>query len=93
MSPTEQLYLVFSSGLAVAGLALVGAAIRAYATTERRVMIYLSLGFTLIVAATVSTALGALLSDFQHTRTLLLVNNGFSLFGYAFVVYSVAAYR
>ena len=28
-----------------------------------------------------------------RTRTLLLVNHGFSLFGYAFVVYSVAAYR
>lgn len=91
MIAIEELYLVFSAGLVVAGLTLVGAAVRAYATTERRVMIHLSLGFTLIVAATIATALGALLNDFQNVRTLLLVNNGFSMGGYLFVLYSVVA--
>lgn len=93
MSPTENLYLIFSSGVVLAGLVMVAAGVRAYAKTERRVMIYLSIGFTLIVAATVATALGAILNDFQNPRTLLLVNNGFSMFGYALVIYSVAAYR
>lgn len=93
MSPAEQLFLAFSGGLVVACLVLVGAAVRAYVQTERRVMIHLSIGFTLIVAATVATALGGLLSDFQNPRTILLVNNGFSMTGYVFVIYSVVNYQ
>ena len=89
MIAAEHLYLIFSAALAVAGLSLVGAAVRAYVSTERRAMIFLSLGFTLIVAATVATAVGALITDFQNVRTLLLVNNGFSMGGYLFVLYSV----
>ena len=91
MISPEDLYLLFSAGLVVAGLSLVGAAIRAYVSTEREAMIYLSVGFTLVVAATVATALGALITDFQNVRTLLLVNNGFSMGGYLFVLYSVVA--
>lgn len=93
MSPAEHLFLAFSGGLIIAGLAMVGAAVRAYVQTERRVMIHLSVGFTLIVAATVATALGAILSNFEHARTLLLVNNGFSMTGYLFVIYSVVSYN
>lgn len=88
ISPVD-LYLIFSAGLVVAGLSLVGAAIRAYVSTEREAMIYLSVGFSLVVAATVATALGALITDFQNVRTLLLVNNGFSMGGYLLVLYSV----
>ena len=91
MISPEDLYLVFSVGLVAAGLSLVGAAVRAYIATERQAMIYLSVGFTLIVAATVSTALGAVINDFQNVRTLLLVNNGFSMGGYLFVLYSVVS--
>lgn len=91
MIALEGLYLLFTVALALAGLALVWAAVRAYAATERTDMIHLSLGFTLIVAATVSTAIGALLNDFQHVRTLLLVHNSFSVGGYLFVLYSVVA--
>ena len=90
ISPVD-LYLVFSAGLVAAGLALVGAAVRAYVATERQAMIFLSIGFTLIVAATVSTAIGAIVNDFQNVRTLLLVNNGFSMGGYLFVLYSVVS--
>lgn len=92
MTFVESLFVLFSGILALAGLAMVGAAVRAYVQTERRVMIYLSLGFTLIVAATVATALGAILTEFQNTKTLLLVNNGFSVAGYMFIVYSVVSY-
>ena len=91
MISPEGLYLVFSVGLVAAGLSLVGAAVRAYIATERQAMIYLSVGFALIVAATVSTALGAIINDFQNVRTLLLVNNGFSMGGYLFVLYSVVS--
>lgn len=89
MISVEALYAVFSIGLVVAGLILVGAALRAYMATERPAMIHLSIGFSLIVAATVSTALVAIVTDFQNVRTLLLVNNGFSMGGYIFVLYSV----
>jgi len=92
MSPAEHLFLAFSGGLVIAGLTMVGAAVRAYVQTERRVMIHLSVGFTLIVAATVATALGAMLNDFENARALLLVNNGFSMTGYLFVIYSVVTY-
>ena len=91
MITAQELYLVFSAGLAVAGLTLVGAAVRAYVATERKAMIFLSLGFTLIVAATVATALGAIINDFENVRTLLLVNNGFSMGGYLLVLYSVVS--
>lgn len=91
MLSIEHLYLVSSAALAVTGIVLVGAAVRAYIATERSAMIHLSLGFALIVAATVSTALGAVINDFQNAGTLLLVNNGFSMGGYLFVLYSVLA--
>lgn len=93
MSPAEQLFLAFSGGLVIAVLIMVGAAVRAYVQTERRVMIHLAFGFTLIVAATVVTALGALVNNFENAKTLLLVNNGFSMTGYLFVIYSVVSYK
>lgn len=91
MISAQSLYLVFSAGLVIAGLTLVGAAVRAYIATGRKAMIHLSIGFTLIVAATVATALGAIINDFQNVRTLLLVNNGFSMGGYLLVLYSVVS--
>ena len=88
----ENLFLLFSAGLVLSGLAMVGTAVRAYVETDRQVMIHLSLGFTLIVAATVATVLGAMLSDFQNPQTLLMVNNGFTMVGYLLVIYSVVSY-
>ena len=89
MISVEALYAIFSIGLVIAGLTLVGAAVRAYLATERQAMIHLSIGFSLIVTATVTTAVAAIATDFQNVRTLLLVNNGFSMGGYIFVLYSV----
>lgn len=93
MSVVEPLFLAFSAGLILAGLAMVGTAVRAYVQTRHQVMIYLSLGFTLIVAATAATVLGAIISNFGNVRMLLLVNNGFSMGGYLLVMYSVVSYR
>lgn len=87
----ETLYAVFTVGLVAAGLVLVGAAARAYAVTGREAMIYLSIGFALIVAATIATAISAYLTGFSNVRTLLLVNNAVSMIGYIFVIYSVFA--
>lgn len=93
MTLIENLFLVFSAGLVFAGLTMVGAAVRAYVHTERKGMIHLSIGFTLIVAATVATAIGALLNDFENTRVILLVNNGFMMCGFLLVMYSVVSYE
>jgi hypothetical protein len=93
MSVVEPLFLAFSAGLILAGLRMVGAAVRAYVQTNHEVMIYLSLGFTLIVAATAATVLGAMINNFENVRLLLVVNNGFSMGGYLLVMYSVVSYR
>lgn len=92
MSLTDPLYLIFSAGLLVAVVTMLGVAIRAYIQTERIVMVYLSIGFALIVAAAVATTVGAFLDNFQNPRKLLLLNNGFAMCGYLFMVYSVVSY-
>ncbi len=93
MTVLDPLFLTVTAGLILTGLVMVGAAVRAYRQTGRRVMVYLSLGFGFIVMAAVSTALGLLFMNIQDSRTLLLMNNGFSMFGYLFVVYSVFSYQ
>ncbi len=91
-NPIEGTYLVVSAVLAVTGLTMVGAAVRAYIHTKKRAMVHLSLGFTFVVAATVATALSAFLVDFRTTRSLLLVNNGFATLGFFAIIYSMVAY-
>lgn len=93
MAVLDPLFLMVTVGLVLAGLVMVGAGVRAYRQTGRRVMLYLSVGFGLVVTATVATALGLLIMNVRDGQTLLLVNNGFSMFGYIFVVYSVFSYR
>lgn len=89
MTLATHLTLLFAAGLVIVGLTLVGAAVRAYAASEREEMIYLALGFTLIVAAAMATAIGAILTDFSDVQTLLLVNNAFTMGGFLFVLNSV----
>lgn len=93
MNLLDVAFVAVSVIMMIAGLVMVGAAIRAYIETERRVMIHLSLGFTLIVAATVATVMSVLLLGFERPRRLLMVNNGFSMFGYLFVIYSVMMFE
>lgn len=93
MPSVESLFVVFSVLIIIAGLVLVGAAVRAYRQTEHRVMLHLSVGFAFIVAATTATALGVHVNDFENIHALLVVNNGFSMCGYLFVVYSVVSYN
>jgi uncharacterized membrane protein len=88
----EGTYVAITAVLAVAGLVLVGAAVRAYVRTKNRAMVHLSLGFTFVVAAVVTTALSAFLVDFEPTRSLLLVNNGFATAGVLTILYSLLAY-
>lgn len=82
------------SGLVLmsAGALMVGMAVRAYRETFRRAMIHLSIGFTLVVAATASTIISTFLTGVTPTRSLLVVHNGLTSVGYIFVVYSLVSY-
>lgn len=85
----ESLYVLFSATLTVAGLAMVGLAVRAYSETGRESMMHLSLGFALVVAAAVGTTISAFLTEFGHARSLLTVNYVITTIGYLFVMYSI----
>ncbi|THE62950.1 hypothetical protein D8Y22_21100 [Salinadaptatus halalkaliphilus] len=87
----EILYVVFSATLVTSGLVMAGMAVQAYAETERTAMIYLSVGFTLIVAAAVATTMSAFLNDFQNPRQLLTVNYFVTTLGFVAVILSLYA--
>lgn len=91
LSWIELLYAVFSVTLVVSGLIMVGMAVQAYIETERQAMIYLSMGFTLIVAAASMTTISAFLTDFQNPESLLTVNYFVTTLGFAFVILSLVA--
>lgn len=93
MQFVEGLYLATTVALVAAGLALVWFAIRAYAETRRQSMIYLSIGFTLVVGAAIATSVSAFVTDFQSVRSLLLVNSGLTASGFTFVVYSLIVHE
>jgi hypothetical protein len=85
----EAIYLLFSATLSVAGLSMVGFAVRAYRDTGRESMLSLSAGFGLVVAAAIGTTVVAFATGFAYTRTLLTVNYVFTTAGYLFVMYSI----
>lgn len=82
-------YLAMSVVLTLAGLTMVALAAHAYVTTRRREMLFLALGFALVVAAAISTTASAFINDFGNTIGLLTVHNAIASVGYAFVIYSV----
>jgi hypothetical protein len=86
-------YVASSALLVVAGMVMVGLALRAYRETLRTAMVHLSVGFALVVAATASTSISALTTGFAPARSLLLVNNGLASAGYLFIVYSLVSYE
>jgi hypothetical protein len=93
MLVVEYLYVAATAVLVVSGLTMVGMAIRAYLQTSRRAMIHVSLGFGLIAAAAIATAISAFVTNFEGVRSLLLVNNGLSSLGFILVVYSLIVYN
>jgi hypothetical protein len=91
----ELLYAVTTLVFVVAGLTMVGMAIRAYVQTARTAMLHLSLGFSLAVAGAAATMISAFLLGFDgsYIESLLLVNSGFTTFGFLFVMYSLVTYE
>jgi len=92
MLVVEYLYIAATIVLVLSGFTMVGMAIKAYLQTTRHAMIHVSLGFGLIAAAAIATAISAFVNDFQGVRSLLLVNNGLSSLGFILVVYSLIIY-
>jgi len=89
----ETLYAVSTFVFVVAGLTMVGMAMRAYVQTARQSMLHLSLGFALAVAGAAATMISAFLTGFDGPRSLLLVNSGLTTFGFLFVMYSLVTYE
>lgn len=87
----EALFAVFSGTVALAGLAIVALAVRAYAATGQTTMLHLTAGFGLVVAASLGTAAVAFLTGFTGTRELLTANYFLTTVGYLFVVYSIVS--
>ncbi len=93
LSIVELLYAVSTLVFVVAGLTMVGMAMRAYVQTSRTAMLHLSLGFALAVAGAAATMISAFLTDFDGVRSLLLVNSGLTTLGFIFVMYSLVTYE
>ncbi|KAA9399821.1 hypothetical protein Har1130_01700 [Haloarcula sp. CBA1130] len=89
----ELLYAISTLVFVVAGLTMVGMAIRAYIQTSRQAMLHLSVGFSLVIAGAAATMISAFVNNFQGVRSLLLVNSGLTTFGFLFVMYSLIAYE
>ncbi len=92
MTVIELLYAVTTLVFVVAGLTMVGMAMRAYVQTSRRAMLHLALGFSLAVAGAAATMISAFVTGFDGVRSLLLVDSGLTTFGFIFVMYSLVTY-
>jgi hypothetical protein len=92
MAIFNYLFVASSGVLILTALAIVAMAVRAYRQTANRSLIHLSLGFSLVVAAAAATTISALALNFTNVRSLLLINSGFTSFGYVFVFYSLVSY-
>lgn len=91
----ELLYAVTTLVFVVAGLSMVGMAIRAYVQTTRQSMLHLSIGFVLAVAGAAATMISAFVLNFNgsYLESLLLVNSSFTTVGFLFVMYSLVIYE
>jgi len=89
----ELLYAGTTLVFIVAGLTMVGMAIRAYVQTGRTAMLHLSVGFSLAVAGAAATMISAFWNDFSGVRSLLLVKSALFTFGFLFVMYSLVTYE
>lgn len=92
-SIVELLYAATTLVFIIAGLTMVGMAVRAYIQTARRAMLHLSLGFSLAVAGAAATLISAFLNGFEPIRSLLLVKSGLFTVGFLFVIYSLVTYE
>jgi hypothetical protein len=62
------------------------ASLTGLSTSRRRVL------YGAAVAGAAATMISAFITDFDGTRSLLMVNSGLTTFGYLFVMYSLVTY-
>lgn len=89
----EVLLILTTLGIAVAGLAMVGFASRAYANSPTRGMAALAVGFTLIVGASIATSVSAILTGFEGIRSIVLFQTSLTFVGYVVIGYAVYSFR
>lgn len=89
----ELLYAATTLVFIIAGLTMVGMAIRAYLHTARTAMLHLSVGFSLAVAGSAATLISAFYNNFEGARSLLLVKSSLFTIGFLFVIYSLVVYE
>lgn len=89
LTTLEIVYIAASIALVTSGLTMVGFAVRAYFRTTERAMIFLSVGFSLIVAAAIATTFSAFLTGLQELMLPLTANYVITTIGYLFIIYSV----
>ncbi len=89
LTTLELLYVAASVALSLSGLAMVAFAANAFLQTERREMLYLALGFSIVVAAAIATTVSAFAQDFENAIVLLTVNYALTTVGYLFILGSV----
>ena len=85
----EIIYAIFSVVVSIVGLMLVAIATRAYARTERPELLYIAIGFTVVVATMISTTITAFLMAFQGIEFILTVYYGLTTVGFLFIIYGV----
>ncbi|CAP14713.1 MULTISPECIES: hypothetical protein [Halobacterium] len=89
LTDLELLYAAASALLSLSGIAMVAFAANAFLQTERREMLYLALGFCVVVAAAIATTVSAFAQDFENAILLLTVNYALTTVGYVFILASV----
>jgi len=89
LSTPDLLYIASSIMLSLSGLAMVAIAAEAYLQTERREMLTLSIGFSIVVAAAIATTVSAFRQGFADAVLLLTVNYAITTVGYMFIIASV----
>lgn len=92
MDPAASSYVLSSTVLAGAGLAMAAHGVRAYRQTERRSMLHVAIGFTLLTATAIVTGTTAYSVGLSFPRSVLLFEQGVATVGVLFVLYSVVTY-
>lgn len=89
----EALLVLTTVGIAGAGLAMAGFAVRAYANSKTSGLVPLAVGFTLVVGAAVSSSTSAILTGFEGIRTILAFQSVLTFAGYVVIGYAVYSFR
>jgi hypothetical protein len=92
MDPAASGYVLSSTVLAGAGLAIVAHGVRAYRATARRSMLHVSIGFTLVAATAIVTGTNAYVNGLSFPTTILLFERGLASLGVLVVLYSLIIY-